>query len=247
MSNKPLKDRSDKEKIDAVRDIFSKITPNYDRMNRIMSARRDKAWRRFLVRRIPSDARKVLDVATGTGDVAIEIARRRPEIQVTGLDFVQEMLDLAIEKTEEDGLVDKIEYLNGDAMAIPFEDSTFDVSTIAFGMRNLPDRPGAIKEMARVVKPGGKVLILEMTFPKNLKMRQFFYWYLNNVIPILGTFIAGNRSAYRYLSDSIQNFIHPDQLTDLFRQAGLQEVREYPLTLGITYLHEGIVPCLIIT
>jgi demethylmenaquinone methyltransferase/2-methoxy-6-polyprenyl-1,4-benzoquinol methylase len=109
-------------------------------------------------------------------------------------------------------------------------------------MRNIPDRPGAIKEMARVVKPGGKVLILEMTFPKNLKMRQFFHWYLSNVIPILGTFIAGNRSAYRYLSDSIQNFIHPDQLTDLFRQAGLQEVREYPLTLGITYLHEGIVP-----
>lgn len=242
MSKKPLKDRSDKEKIDAVRDIFSKITPNYDRMNRIMSARRDVAWRRFLVRRIPSNARKVLDVATGTGDVAIEIARRRPEIQVTGLDFVKEMLDLAIEKTEKAGLVDKIEYLNGDAMAMPFEDSTFDVSTIAFGMRNIPDRLGAIKEMARVVKPGGKVLILEMTFPKNLKMRQFFHWYLNKVIPVLGTFIAGNRSAYRYLSDSIQNFIHPDQLTDLFKEAGLQEVRECPLTLGITYLHEGIVP-----
>ncbi|NIS16736.1 MAG: bifunctional demethylmenaquinone methyltransferase/2-methoxy-6-polyprenyl-1,4-benzoquinol methylase UbiE [candidate division Zixibacteria bacterium] len=242
MSEKPLKDRSDKEKIDAVRDIFGKITPNYDRMNRIMSARRDVSWRRFLVRRIPSDALKVLDVATGTGDVAIEIARRRPEIQVTGLDFVQEMLNLAIEKTEKDGLVDKIEYINGDAMAMPFEDSTFDVSTIAFGMRNIPDRLGAIKEMARVVKPRGKVLILEMTFPKNLKMRQFFHWYLNKVIPVLGTFIAGNRSAYRYLSDSIQNFIHPDQLTDLFRQAGLQEVREYPLTMGITYLHEGIVP-----
>jgi demethylmenaquinone methyltransferase/2-methoxy-6-polyprenyl-1,4-benzoquinol methylase len=242
LSKKPLKDRSDKEKIDAVRDIFSKITPNYDRMNRIMSARRDVSWRRFLVRRIPSDARKVLDIATGTGDVAIEIARRRPQIQVTGLDFVQEMLNLAIEKTEKDDLVDKIEYINGDAMAMPFEDSTFDASTIAFGMRNIPDRLGAIKEMARVVKPGGKVLILEMTFPKNLKMRQFFHWYLNKVIPVLGTFIAGNRSAYRYLSDSIQNFIHPDQLTDLFRQAGLQEVREYPLTMGITYLHEGTVP-----
>jgi len=242
MNEKPMKDWSDKEKVDAVREIFSKITPDYDRMNRIMSARRDVAWRRFLVRRIPRDAQQVLDVATGTGDVALMIARRRPEMRVTGLDFVQEMLDLAIAKTDRANLGDKIEYINGDAMSMPFNDSAFDASTIAFGMRNIPDRLGAIREMARVVKPGGKVLILEMTFPRNLKMRKFFHWYLNRVIPMLGRFIAGNHSAYSYLSDSIQNFIHPDQLTDLFEQAGLLEIKEHPLTMGITYLHEGIVP-----
>ncbi|MBD3218025.1 MAG: ubiquinone/menaquinone biosynthesis methyltransferase, partial [candidate division Zixibacteria bacterium] len=216
MSKKPMKDWSDEERISAVKDIFSKITPNYDRMNRIMSGRRDVAWRRFLVKRIPHSARKVVDIATGTGDVALEIVRKRPQVKVTGLDFVQEMLDLASEKTDQAGLENKIEYVNGDAMSMPFEDSTFDTSTIAFGMRNIPDRLGAIKEMARVVRPGGKVLVLEMTFPKNLKMRKFFYWYLNNVIPALGKVIAGNHIAYNYLSESIQNFIHPDQMRDLF-------------------------------
>ncbi len=237
-----MKDWSDEERISAVRDIFSKITPNYDRMNRIMSGRRDVAWRRFLVKRLPHSARKVVDIATGTGDVALEIVRKRPQVKVTGLDFVQEMLDLASKKTDQCGLAEKIDYIHGDAMSMPFEDSTFDASTIAFGMRNIPDRLGAIKEMARVVRPGGKVLVLEMTFPKNLKMRKFFYWYLNNVIPALGKVIAGNHIAYNYLSESIQNFIHPDQMRDLFAQAGLLEIKEYPLTLGITYLHEGIVP-----
>jgi demethylmenaquinone methyltransferase/2-methoxy-6-polyprenyl-1,4-benzoquinol methylase len=242
MNKKPMKDWSDEERISAVKDIFSKITPSYDRMNRIMSGRRDVAWRRFLVKRIPHNARKVVDIATGTGDVALEIVHKRPQVKVAGLDFVQEMLDLASEKTDQAGVSDKIDYINGDAMSMPFEDSTFDASTIAFGMRNIPDRLGAIKEMVRVVRPGGKVLVLEMTFPKNLKMRKFFYWYLNNVIPALGKVIAGNHIAYNYLSESIQNFIHPDQMRDLFAQAGLQEIKEYPLTLGITYLHEGIVP-----
>jgi demethylmenaquinone methyltransferase / 2-methoxy-6-polyprenyl-1,4-benzoquinol methylase len=241
MNDKPLKDWSTEERIKAVKNIFSEITPHYDRMNRIMSARRDVSWRRFMVKKIPSDARLVLDVATGTGDVALDIIKYRPEIKVYGLDFVEEMLRLAINKTRAKGLTDKnIEYLVGDAMSLPFPDNHFDAVTVAFGMRNMPDRPGAVSEMKRVVKPGGKVLVLEMTFPRNLKMRKFFYWYLNNVIPILGRIITRNKAAYNYLSESIQDFIHPDKLEQMFADASLNQIKAHPLTFGIAYLHEGI-------
>lgn len=240
-NNRPLDKLTDCEKIETVKEIFNEITPHYDLMNRLMSARRDVSWRRFAVRRIPTDARRVIDIATGTGDVALDIIKYRPEIKVYGVDFVKKMLDLAEAKTERKHAADKITYLVGDAMCLPFPDDSFDASTIAFGMRNIPDRLGAIKEMKRVVRPGGKVIILEMTFPKNLRMRKFFDWYLNNVIPILGVIITRNKVAYSYLSDSIHNFLHPDQLESLFTQAGLIEVKAFPLTLGITYLHEGIV------
>jgi len=241
-NNKSLDKLTDGEKIETVKDIFNEISPRYDLMNRLMSARRDVGWRRFAVKRIPADARAVIDIATGTGDVALDIIKYRPEIKVYGVDFVRKMLDLAVIKTERKKASDKIKFLVGDAMRLPFPDDSFDASTIAFGMRNIPDRPGAVKEMKRVVRPGGKVIVLEMTFPKSLRMRQFFNWYLNNVIPILGVMITRNKAAYNYLSESIQNFLHPDQLESVFDQAGLVDVCAFPLTFGITYLHEGIVP-----
>jgi demethylmenaquinone methyltransferase/2-methoxy-6-polyprenyl-1,4-benzoquinol methylase len=126
-------------------------------------------------------------------------------------------------------------------MALPFDDNEFDCATVAFGIRNMPDRLKALNEMARVVKPGGKIICLEMTFPRNMGLRRFFKWYLNNVVPLLGGIISRNPGAYRYLPDSIQDFLHPDDLSKLFRQAGLISLSEYPLTFGLTYLHEGIV------
>lgn len=241
MNDKNTDPTDSQKKIETVKEIFNNITPYYDRMNRIMSCRRDVHWRKFLVSQLPKDAHKIVDVATGTGDVAIEIAKRRPEVEVTGLDFVQRMLDIGLEKIIRKNLQDRIKLINGDAMDLPFEDGSFDAATIAFGMRNIPDRRGAIKEMIRVVRPGGKVLVLEMTFPRNLGMRKFFDWYLNRVIPLLGSAITGNPSAYKYLSDSIHNFIHPDELKKIFEDVGLKDVQAFPLTLGITYLHEGVV------
>lgn len=233
---------TDDEKIKAVKGIFNEITPHYDLMNRLMSARRDVSWRKFAVKRIPAEARIVIDIATGTGDVALDLIKYHPEIKVYGVDFVKKMLDHAVIKTERKNVSDRIKYLVGDAMSLPFPDDSFDASTIAFGMRNIPDRLGAIQEMKRVVRPGGKVIILEMTFPKNLRMRRFFNWYLNKVIPLLGVMVTRNKAAYNYLSESIQNFLHPDQLEDLFKQADLTDIKAFPLTFGITYLHEGIVP-----
>jgi demethylmenaquinone methyltransferase / 2-methoxy-6-polyprenyl-1,4-benzoquinol methylase len=241
LNNKPLKQWSDEERITAVKGIFKAISPRYDLLNRVMSGRQDVRWRRLAVSRIPAEAKRVLDVATGTGDLAIDIASAG-EREVVGADFVENMMRYAVEKTEARDLSGRIAYAAADALHLPFPDQIFDAATMAFGIRNMPDRLSALKEMARVVKPGGKVLVLEMTFPRNLRLRRFFTWYLNNVIPVIGGLISGNSKAYRYLPDSIQDFLHPDDLAALFEKAGLQSVRAFPLTFGLTYLHEGCVP-----
>ena len=166
MNSEPLKNWTPDERISAVKNIFNTITPHYDLLNRIMSGRRDVAWRKFAVERLPSDARKVLDVATGTGDLAIAIAESKFDIEVVGVDFVEKMMRLAQSKTEAKKLTGKIEYSAADATSLPFNSNEFDSATIAFGLRNIPDRLAALKEMGRVVKKGGKVITLEMTFPK---------------------------------------------------------------------------------
>ena len=220
--------------------MFSRITPHYDLLNRMLSGRRDVYWRKFTARRLTENSLMILDVATGTGDLALQMARDCPQARVIGLDFVQEMLCQATEKTSKRGLDTRLNFTAGDAMKLPFADDIFDAATIAFGFRNIPNRQGALSEMKRVVKPGGKVLVLEMTFPRNLKLRRFFTWYLNRVIPAVGGFISRDRDAYRYLPDSVQGFLHPNEMRELFENAGFSQIKEYPLTFGITYLHEGI-------
>ena len=221
--------------------MFGEITPRYDLLNRLMSLRRDVYWRRKTVELMPRMAKRVVDIASGTGDLAIEIANRRKAIKVYSVDFVPSMLELAKKKMQTAVGAKNIELMVGDAMNLPFADNSFDASAIAFGLRNIPDKIGALQEMARVVQPGGKVLVLEMTFPRNLGLRWFFKCYLNLVIPVLGGLISGNFKAYRYLPESIQDFLNPGELSELFRQAGMIEVSPHRLTFGITYLHEGTV------
>ncbi len=240
INDKPLKEWTDKERITAVKGIFNAISPRYDLLNRIMSGRQDVRWRRFAVSRLPGNATTALDVATGTGDLAIDVAAGE-RIEVVGVDFVEKMMRFAVEKTEARKLKGRITYAAADALNLPFPDNSFDVATMAFGIRNMPDRLSALEEMARVVKPGGKILVLEMTFPRNLRLRRFFTWYLSNVIPVVGGIISGNRSAYKYLPDSIKDFLHPDDLVILFEKAGLKSIKAFPLTFGLTYLHEGYV------
>ncbi len=242
LDNKPLKSWTERERIERVKKIFGAITPSYDLLNRIMSARQDVRWRRFAVSKLPPQSRRVLDVATGTGDLAIQMATKREDMQVFGVDFVESMMRRAVEKTRTRGLEGRITYSAGDALKLPFRDNEFDAATIAFGLRNIPDRLAAIIEMARVVRPGGKLLVLEMTFPRNTKLRKFFTWYLNTVIPILGSLISGDRAAYTYLPDSIQNFLSPDELAGLFDQAGLNFGKAHSMMFGLTYLHEGVIP-----
>ena len=233
---------TEEERIANVRKIFNTITPQYDLMNHILSGRRDIAWRRFTAKKIPPHSARFLDLATGTGDLAVDMANRHRELKVTGLDFSRKMMEAGREKVRRMKLQERIGFVEGDAINLPFKDDYFDAAGAAFGIRNMPDKSRVLEEMRRVVKPGGKVLILEMTFPRNSKLRWFFMWYFKNIIPLLGGLISGNRQAYQYLPDSIHDFLHPDEMTRLFREAGLQMIKAYPLSFGVTCLHEGVVP-----
>jgi demethylmenaquinone methyltransferase/2-methoxy-6-polyprenyl-1,4-benzoquinol methylase len=185
---------------------------------------------------------RFLDVATGTADLAIEASRLHPTLQAAGLDFVQAMVDVGRRKIADRGLSNRIQFLRGDALALPFSDHSFDVAAMAFGIRNIPDKLLALQEMRRVVIPGGQVMVLEMTFPRNSIFTGFYHLYLNRILPGIAKAFSRNPAAYEYLADSIMNFPSPEAFAGMMEEAGLVRVEKYPLDFGITYLHVGIKP-----
>ena len=234
---------TDGERIEMVKEIFATITGKYDFLNHFLSLRRDIAWRRFSVKKMRFfNTYRMLDVATGTADLAIGVAHEHLRARITGLDFVQEMMDVGLVKIQREHLSDRVKMLRGDALYLPFSDGCFDVAAIAFGIRNIPDKIGAIKEMVRVVVAGGQVMVLEMTFPRNGLFRKVYHVYLNRILPRLARAFSPDPGAYHYLGDSIMNFPAPDDLAKLMEKAGLNEVGKYSLTLGITHLHLGVKP-----
>lgn len=223
-----------------VRDIFATIPEGYDLLNRILSLRRDVAWRRFAVRRMKFfKTDRLLDLATGTADLAMEAALAYPQISVVALDFVQEMIVRGQRKIEKQGLSNRIRLLQADALALPVDDSAFDVASIAFGIRNIPERLKTLKEMVRVVVPGGQIMVLEMHLPGNKYVRRVYRPYLKHFLPRIAGYFTKNQAAYSYLSDSITHFPRPAAFAEIMGQAGLHKIEQYPLTLGTTYLHIG--------
>jgi demethylmenaquinone methyltransferase/2-methoxy-6-polyprenyl-1,4-benzoquinol methylase len=186
--------------------------------------------------------RRLLDVATGTGDLAIEAALENPGIEVTGLDLVPGMLELGRGKIRKRGLEGRVRLVEGDALALPFDDGSFDTASIAFGIRNIPDRGAALREMARVVVPGGRVLVLELTTPRGGLLRALYALYLRGLLPIIGRVVSGDSRAYGYLAESIMEFPSPEEFAGTMRRAGLSDVSASPLTFGVAHLHEGTVP-----
>jgi demethylmenaquinone methyltransferase/2-methoxy-6-polyprenyl-1,4-benzoquinol methylase len=234
---------TDAEHIGMVREIFSTVTEKYDFLNHFLSLRRDIAWRRSAVRRMRFfRTYRFLDMATGTADLAIDAAHRHPCIHVTGLDFVREMMDLGRLKIERRRLSDRIRLLMGDALDLPFPDASFDVAGIAFGIRNIPNKIRAIREMIRVVVPGGQVMVLEMTPPSNHLFRGFYRTYLRRMLPTLARLFSPNPAAYSYLADSIINSPTPEGFAGLMDEAGLKKMEKHSLTLGITHLYIGVKP-----
>ncbi len=228
------------EHIGMVREIFTTIPGRYDFLNRLLSLRRDVAWRRFAVRKMQFfDTFHFLDVATGTADLAIEAARRHPEIRVTGIDFVSEMLAPGRNKIALRGLAGRIRLLQADALRLPFSDGSFDAVGIAFGIRNIPDRLAALREMRRVLVPGGRIYVLEMNAPQNQLWRSFFAPYLNRVLPRIARLFSQNPAAYLYLVDSITHFPPPPAFLAMMEEAGFSNRERYSLTLGITSLYIG--------
>jgi demethylmenaquinone methyltransferase/2-methoxy-6-polyprenyl-1,4-benzoquinol methylase len=231
------------EQAGMVREVFATIPRRYDFLNRFLSLRRDVAWRRFAARKMLFfKTNRLLDVATGTADLAIAAIRRHPRIGVFGLDFVREMLAVGQQKIRQGRLSEQVCLLQGNALNLPFPDHSFDIAAVAFGIRNIPDRQRALEEMKRVVVPGGQVMVLEMNFPLHPLFRRLYDLYLNRLLPHAARLFSRNPAAYRYLGDSIMQFPEPLQFVRLMDAAGLRRIEKYSLTLGITYLYIGINP-----
>jgi len=231
------------EHVGMVREIFATIPGRYDFLNHLLSLRRDVAWRRFAVRQMRFfNTFRFLDVATGTADLAIEAARRHPEIRVAGIDFVREMLAPGWQKIKERGLAGRIWLIQADAMTLPFPDGSFDAIGIAFGIRNMPDRLRALREMRRVLVPGGRVYILEMNAPPDRFRRWIFAPYLNRVLPGIARLFSRNPAAYLYLIDSILHFPRPAAFMEMMTESGFGDLERQSLTLGITSLYIGCRP-----
>ena len=229
---------------DDVQQMFDSIVPRYDMMNHIMTFGMDFRWRKMMAKQARtlqngelSDF--VVDVACGTGDVAFEIERAGVPL-VTGLDYSSGMIAEAQRKAKKRR--SEVNFLEGDAMDMPFEDEKASAATISFGMRNLPDYSAGIKEMARIVKPGGKVICLEATPYHRPILKIPFNFYFNHVLPIIGKVLTGEYEAYKYLPDSVKNFPNPDELAETFREAGLVDVKYTLLGFGSVALHIGVKP-----
>jgi len=226
-----------------VHDIFTTSHGRYDFLNHLLSFRRDVGWRDVAIARMRfGRTDRFLDVATGTADLAIAAARRYPGISVTGVDFAAPMLEVGRRKVRAAGLDGRVVLREADAMSLPFPDATFDVTAVAFGLRNIPDRLGALREMARVTAPGGQVMVLEMTFAPAAPFRPFYGLYLRRILPTVARVFARNPRTYYYLADSIRHFPGPRDLRDLMRSAGLDPVTYHSLTFGTAYLHVGRAP-----
>ncbi|NBX60100.1 MAG: bifunctional demethylmenaquinone methyltransferase/2-methoxy-6-polyprenyl-1,4-benzoquinol methylase UbiE [Opitutaceae bacterium] len=224
----------------AVNTMFARIAGRYDIANHLLSGGIDYWWRQRLVRAVyDSHAASVLDLATGSGDVVFALADGlAPGVTLLGMDFCQPMLDEAVKKREENHRWTHIEFRLGDGMALPLPDASFEAITISFGLRNMVNRAKALQEMRRVLKPDGRLFILEFSQPM-VWFRPFYYTYLKYVLPIVAGIITGDRSAYEYLGGSIEQYPDRSAMSEEIRQAGFNSVRALPLSCGIVALHEA--------
>ena len=232
------------EKRSYVRRMFAAIAPRYDLMNRLMTLGRDQVWRRTVVRlcALPTGGR-LLDVATGTSDIGYEALRFDPTLRVVGLDLTREMLLRGRRKHAgltfpfADGPV--LSFVEGDALTLPFADETFDAACSGFMMRNVTDVPAAFAEQVRVVRPGGRVVCLEITLPRTPVFGRLFHLYFFRIVPLIGGLISGQRDAYTYLPESVVAFPRPPELARVMEAAGLRDVRFQTAMLGTVAVHWG--------
>jgi demethylmenaquinone methyltransferase/2-methoxy-6-polyprenyl-1,4-benzoquinol methylase len=226
----------------AVNSMFSRIARRYDTANHLLSGGVDYCWRQRLVRRVrDSHPLAVLDLATGSGDVAFALASALPSrSQIVGMDFCQPMLDEAVRKQTLSPGRTFVEFKQGDGMALPLADETFDAITISFGLRNMADRHKALTEMRRVLRPGGRLFVLEFSQPY-FWFKPVYYAYLRFLLPGIAAAVTGDRSAYEYLGGSIATFPAREKMSAEIRRAGFRAVSATPLTFGIVALHEALV------
>jgi demethylmenaquinone methyltransferase/2-methoxy-6-polyprenyl-1,4-benzoquinol methylase len=221
--------------------MFDGIAPYYDFLNRLLSLGIDTIWRKRAIDQLKDrKPQYILDVATGTADVALEMARRLKPEKITGLDIAPQMLDIGREKVRKKGLESVIELIVGDSENLPFEDNTFDALTVAFGVRNFEHLERGLQEMYRVLKPDGKLVVLEFSKPRVFPFKQLYDFYFRNILPAVGRFTSKDPRAYRYLYESVQAFPDREQFTNILSKTGYKSNQCIPLTLGICSIYTGV-------
>ena len=228
-------------KKEGIRKLFDNIAGDYDRLNHILSLNIDKSWRRKAVKEIADTAEplNILDEACGTCDFTIEIAKGSPQgSKVTGIDLSEGMLQIGREKCRKEGITAELH--TGDCEAMPYDEGTFDRIGVAFGVRNFENLPKGLTEMLRVLKPGGKLVILELSIPRNPIIRWCYKLYFLKILPAIGGWVSGNKSAYEYLPSSVLRFPAPEKFMEMMQEAGFEQVRKKSFTMGICHMYLGI-------
>jgi len=221
-------------------ELFGTVHKKYDLLNHLLSLYLDKGWRKSLVEQAgAAHLNRILDVCTGTGDLAMEFAKIYPQVKIIGSDISDRMLKIGLEKIKRDGLNGRLSLQQSDLFHLPFKDRVFDAVSIAFGFRNLHDFRSGIREMARVLKKDGLLLILELSLPQNLLLRKVFLLYLKHILPKIGGLISGSQSSYAYLSSSIIAFPKKEEVIQFLKDEGLGNINFINLSGGIASIYVG--------
>ncbi len=228
-------------KKEQVAKMFNNIAPKYDFLNHILSLGIHKRWRKKAVKILrPLEPKRILDIATGTGEFALTLMQLNPD-KVVGIDIAEAMLAVGRKKIAKKNLTDKIDLLEGDSENIQFPDNSFDAITVAFGVRNFENLERGLTEMCRVVRPGGKVLILELSKPHVFPIRQLYKFYFFNILPLWGRLFSKDKAAYMYLPESVAAFPDGDDFLRIYEKCGFKNVRQIRLTFGIASIYAGTV------
>jgi demethylmenaquinone methyltransferase/2-methoxy-6-polyprenyl-1,4-benzoquinol methylase len=221
--------------------MFDRIASKYDALNHLLSLNIDKVWRRKAAKEVakhhPAD---ILDLATGTADLAIALAKHNPQARIIGMDISEKMLDIGQEKVKQQKLENQIVLRFGDAATLPFEDGTFDVVTVAFGVRNFEDLDKGLSEISRVLKPGGQAVILEFSMPEKFLVKQLYHVYFKRILPKIGKIVSKDKNAYTYLPSSVERFPMPKVFLDILDQYGIQQGQMIPMAFGIATVYTAI-------
>lgn len=229
----------------SIASMFNTISPTYDLINRLLSLGQDQSWRKKVARYLPKKPGILhLDLATGTGDQIIALWEKKSDLkQSIGIDPAEKMLEIALKKIRKKSYSSQIQFLQGEAESIPFSESSFDVVTISFGIRNASDPLTCLQEMYRVVKPKGKCLILEFSLPENALVKALHLFYLRRFIPKIGGFFSKSPASYRYLNQTIETFPYGKALLSLLKKSGFEKVEAHPLSFGAVTLYVGEKGC----
>jgi len=238
MEVKPYADSS-KTKREQVEEMFDNIAPKYDFLNHSLTVGIDKIWRKKAIKlaneRCPAT---ILDIAAGTGDFSIQEARRT-NATITAIDISQNMLNIAIEKARKENLQDRITFMKADSLCMPFDDNSFDAVTVGFGVRNFVDIPKGLSEIYRVLKPGGRLVVLELSEPPNPVVKSCYSFYFHRVLPFFGRLVSKDKEAYTYLPNSVDNFPYGERFIDIMKACGYQNTMLKWLTFGISAIYVG--------